>query len=223
MPRRLAMLLVPAALAALGAGFRQLHGARAERLPVYRDAALTPEWSAEGPEHRVADFALVDQAGDTGRARDLDGRVHVASFFYASCTRICRTTRGGLAAVRDAFRGDPGVVLLSFSVTPQVDSVAALRAYARAHGIASGQWHLLTGDAAVIRALARDSYFARLEEDNAGSFLHSETFFLVDGRRRIRGVYNGTLRLDVERLVEDIRRLKEEARGTRRGARGTGG
>ncbi len=41
-------------------------------------------------------------------------------------------------------------------------------------------------------------------------FLHTENFILVDKKRRIRGVYNGTLPLEMERLIEDIGSLKKE-------------
>jgi protein SCO1/2 len=44
----------------------------------------------------------------------------------------------------------------------------------------------------------------------ADDFLHTENFILVDKQRRIRGVYNGTLSVDVNRLIKDIELLKQE-------------
>ena len=39
---------------------------------------------------------------------------------------------------------------------------------------------------------------------------HTENFILLDKHRRIRGIYNGTLPLEMERLIEDIGTLKLE-------------
>jgi protein SCO1/2 len=36
---------------------------------------------------------------------------------------------------------------------------------------------------------------------------HGETIWLIDGSRRIRGLYNGTMPLDSKRLMEDIATL----------------
>jgi protein SCO1/2 len=41
-------------------------------------------------------------------------------------------------------------------------------------------------------------------------FLHTEHVLLVDGGGRIRGVYNGTLALDMEQLEVDINSLSKE-------------
>ena len=143
-------------------------------------------------------------------AQGLEGRIWVANFFYAHCTSICPTMRSNLARVQDAYRGDSAVVLLSHTVTPASDSAAVLRAYADANQVLSGKWHLLTGSAEQITRLARDSYFAKLEGDSTSGWLHSENVVLVDRHRRIRGVYNGTLRFDVERLIDDIATLERE-------------
>jgi protein SCO1/2 len=49
------------------------------------------------------------------------------------------------------------------------------------------------------------------EGDAAGTALiHTETVVLLDGRRRIRGVYSGTMDLDVARLREDLEALLAE-------------
>ncbi|MEL4881708.1 SCO family protein, partial [Shewanella algae] len=74
-------------------------------------------------------------------------------------------------------------------------------------------WHLLTGDKSSIYTLARKSYFA--EEDlgftkDSTEFLHTEHTMLVDRYGRIRGIYNGTLQLEMEQLIKDIQLLKKE-------------
>jgi protein SCO1/2 len=94
-----------------------------------------------------------------------------------------------------------------------MDSVAVLKEYAVKRGVISGKWHLLTGKREDIYGLARQQYFAG---DTVGyyqtgkEFLHTENFILLDTHRRIRGVYNGTLALEMDRLADDIATLKKE-------------
>jgi len=104
-------------------------------------------------------------------------------------------------------------VFLSFSVTPWIDSVPILRGYKQHNDITNPNWHFLTGSREKIYQLARTSYFA--EEDlgftkDSTEFLHTEHILLIDKTRRIRGIYNGTLKLDIEHLITDIETLSKE-------------
>ena len=119
-----------------------------------------------------------------------------------------------MAILQERFREDPDVMFLSHSVTPESDSVAVLQKYARAAGVMSGKWHLLTGNRDSIYRLAKKEYFAgdTVAYYQAGNeFLHTENFILIDKKKRIRGVYNGTLPLEMDRITEDIRTLEKEA------------
>ena len=119
-----------------------------------------------------------------------------------------------LSKLNSGSANDKDIVFLSFSVTPWRDSVGRLREYANTNKIISPNWHLLTGSKADIYTLARRSYF---EEEALGftkdstDFLHTEHVLLVDKTGRIRGIYNGTLELDIEQLSKDIKVLKAEA------------
>ena len=191
-------------------------------LPYYSGADRMPRWiepgSAElGRVHRVEPFRLTDQAGRTVTERDVEGKVYVASFFFTRCRQICPVLGSGLGRVQAAFRNDAGVMLLTHSVTPQADSVAELRRWAHAHGAHAGTWRLLTGDAAQIARLAERSYLVELGDttgNTAGTLLHTETLVLVDAHRRVRGMYDGTLKYDVAQLIADIRALRREDRET---------
>ena len=115
--------------------------------------------------------------------------------------------------IQDAFIDDEQLYLLSHSVTPESDSVPKLKKYALENKIRADKWSLLTGDKSTIYRLAKQEYFAG---DTIGfyqtgnEFLHTENFILVDKHRRIRGVYNGTLLVEIERIKEDIAILKKE-------------
>ena len=106
--------------------------------------------------------------------------------------------------------GDREVLLLSHSVTPQIDSVPQLKAYALEKGVLDAKWNLVTGDKKQIYRLARQSYMAVKTDGDGGPFdmIHTENFVLVDKERRIRGTYDGTRREDMERLLGDLEILK---------------
>ncbi len=191
-------------------------------VPYYDAPDFTPQWFDSPDEaapripHVLGDFRLTNQAGETVTRQTVQGKIHVASFFFTRCPGVCPKLTGAFKTLQTTFASDPDVLLLSFSVMPWADSVAQLRAYAQAHQVRKGKWHLLTGPKAAIYDLARRSYFA--EEipgftRDSSQFLHTEHLVLVDGTGRLRGLYKGTQALDTERLVADIRALRREAAG----------
>ena len=107
---------------------------------------------------------------------------------------------------------DPQVKLLSFSVTPEIDSVPQLKKYALEKGVNDKKWNLLTGDKKEIYTLARKSYFVVKEDGDGGphDMIHTENFVLVDPEKRIRGYYDGTDKAAMENLLADLKILKEE-------------
>lgn len=187
-----------------------------EAVPYYNTPDFTPVWLTQPHEadraitHHIADFAFRDQTGHLVSQQTVAGRIHVANFFFTACPSICPKMTSLLRAVQDTFRHEPRVVLLSYSVTPWLDSVPRLRQYAARKGIIADRWHLLTGSRGQIYDLARRSYFA---EETIGftrdstEFLHTEHLILVDENRRIRGVYNGTQPQEINNLITDIRTL----------------
>ena len=104
-------------------------------------------------------------------------------------------------------------MLLSHSVTPETDDVAVLNKYAIDNKVDAAKWHLLTGNKKEIYGLAKQQYFAGDTVgyfESGNEFLHTENFILIDQHRRIRGVYNGTLLVEINRIKEDIAILKSE-------------
>jgi protein SCO1 len=194
------------------------HGGGVIGLPFYETADFTAEWIAPTEPryrsiHTIAPFSLVDQEGAVVSSESLRGKIYVANFFFTRCQDVCPRMAVGLRKVQSAFRDDAAVVLVSHSVMPSVDSVETLRAYGAQNGVRPGKWHLVTGEKEVIYGLARRSYFVekRLGVDKKpNELLHTENMVLVDRHGRIRGIYNATVALDAERLIEDIRALAPE-------------
>ncbi len=166
---------------------------------------------SEKGEHHISDFDLIDQEGKRITLADVKGKVLLADFFFTTCGSICPKMSTQMERVQERFLNDDRFLLLSHSVTPEVDSVAQLKLYAELHHADSRRWHFLTGDRAQIYRLARRSYFAALDEGDGGpdDFVHTENFVLVDQQGRLRGFYDGTKTVEVDRAMKDIAWLLE--------------
>lgn len=202
---------------AVGIGYQLLKPSDELRIfhPKDLDARLVdPAVRNTKGEHHISDFALVDQLGRTITLADVKDRIIVADFFFTTCATICPKMTTQMERVQEAYKADDRVVILSHSVTPEMDSIPVLADYAALHRADPARWHFLTGDRKQIYALARRSYFACLDEGDGGpqDFVHTENFVLVDAQRRIRGFYDGTNPTDVDRLIGDIGKLLAEER-----------
>ena len=182
-------------------------------LPVYTPAMVNSELVAAEIQHvrkyhTIADFALVNQNGDTITQEDYKDKIYIADFFFTTCPTICPIMTKNMASIQDKIGDD--VLLLSHSVTPQIDSVAQQKKYALEKGVDDSKWNLVTGDKKQIYELARKSYLAVKTDGDGGPFdmIHTENFILVDKKKRIRGFYDGTNAEEVERLLEDLQVLK---------------
>jgi len=187
-------------------------------LPYYNTADFTPIFSESIDEveklvpHKIGDFKLTNQNNEEVSHKNIEGKVHIASFIFTSCGSICPTMTRNLKRVEEEYGTNPDVKILSYSVTPWKDSVPVLKAYEKEFDIQTKNWHFLTGSKKDIYNLARTSYFA---EENIGlqkdsnDFLHTEHIILVDREKRIRGIYNGTLELEIMQLSKDIESLLE--------------
>jgi protein SCO1/2 len=193
-------------------------GSHDSTLPYYVSEQLTPEWMGDDAVndstiHRIGDFRLINQRREVVTDRSLSGRITVAHFFFTRCAGVCPKTQPNLARVLSKFPGDARIQIFSHSVKPEEDSVAQLVAYAAEHHVLDRRWNFLTGSRSEIERLAKDLYFANLNDGRSygvADLVHTETVFLVDPHGRIRGVYNGTLELDMDRLVDDIGVLMKE-------------
>jgi protein SCO1/2 len=187
-------------------------------LPFFNQPDWTPEWIGETDSaykniHVIPSFSFLDQNGIVVDENLVNGKIYVANFFFTKCRNICPKMTNNMHLLQESFKDDTSILLLSHSVTPETDDVMVLNKYALDNKVDAAKWHLLTGDKKAIYGLAKQQYFAG---DTVGyyqsgnEFLHTENFILVDQHRRIRGVYNGTLPVEINRIIEDIAILKSE-------------
>jgi len=188
-------------------------------IPFYNSPDFTPYFLSNGEEveeiisHKISDFSFINQNEKIISNMEIEDKIHVANFMFTSCTSICPDMTRNMKLVEDAFYDDPRVVILSYSVTPWIDTPDKLADYVEFNDIKTNNWHFLTGNKSEIYSLARGSYFAEetmgFSKDST-DFLHTEYFILVGRDKRIRGVYNGTLMLEALQVVEDISALLDE-------------
>jgi protein SCO1 len=186
-----------------------------KRLPIYQPAMVNKELVDSTIQHqinyhKIANFSLTNQNGETVTEKTFENKIYVADFFFTTCPSICSIMTKNMAEVQASILNDPEVMLLSHTVTPEIDSVAQLRAYATQKGIVDSKWQLVTGDKKQIYELARKSYLAVKEDGDGGpnDMIHTENFMLIDKEKRIRGFYDGTKKEEIERLLDDIKILK---------------
>ena len=187
-------------------------------LPYYNEPNFTPYFlnsidANKKITHTISSFTFLNQDSTTITEKIFNNKIHVANFIFTSCGSICPIMTENLKTVSDKYSSDSSIIFLSYSVTPWIDTPEKLKLFKQNKGIENKNWHFLTGNKAEIYTLARQSYFA--EEDlgftkDSTEFLHTEHFILVDANKKIRGIYNGTLVLEMQQLIADIQLLKQE-------------
>jgi len=188
-----------------------------EVLPIFQPAQVNVELVDSTIQHvkkyhTIADFSLINQNGKTVTQDTYNNKIYIADFFFTTCQTICPIMKNNMVILQNKLKQDPDVMLLSHTVTPEIDSVAQLKNYALNKGVLDSKWNLVTGDKKEIYQLARKSYLAVKSNGDGGEYdmIHTENFILVDQKKRIRGYYDGTLEEDIESLLNDIDILKKE-------------
>ena len=159
--------------------------------------------------HTVKDFNLINQNGITITSKDYENKIYIVDFFFTSCPSICPIMTNNMLKIQEKFINNDDIMLLSMSVTPEIDNIKILKDYAIDKGVDDSKWNITTGSKKHIYELARKSYFAVVEQGDGGlqDFIHTPNFILVDTKKQIRGVYDGTEEKEISRLIEDINYL----------------
>ena len=185
-----------------------------KQLPIYNPTDFNPKLVDKSirnvsDNHRVKDFNLINQNGIKVSSKDYENKIYVVDFFFTSCPSICPIMTNNMLLVQEEFIKNNDVMLLSMSVTPEIDNVEVLKKYAIEKGVIDSKWNITTGSKKHIYELARKSYFAVLDQGDGGlqDFIHTPNFILVDTNKQIRGIYDGTVENEISRLIQDIKIL----------------
>jgi protein SCO1/2 len=202
------LLLLPLITLAISCGSPSEKTSKIAELPILGERYVDD--NQDTVYHSIADFAFVNQVGDTIRKQDMAGKIYVADFFFTTCPTICPVMKKEMLRVYEQFKGEPNFRILSHSIDPTHDTQAVLKDYAEKLGVPDATtWNFLTGDQEKIFEIGQTSYLTTTMADDMepGGFLHSGAFLLVDQQGRIRGVYDGTKTEQVDRLLADIPKL----------------
>ncbi|MBS2021193.1 MAG: SCO family protein [Deltaproteobacteria bacterium] len=206
------ILLSALAISAQPAPSTEPQPPRTQTLPVFEREGLTPPWRAHDeltrdPHSQFPAFTLRDQSGAAFTKQSLDGKLVIANFMFIRCSQLCPILRASMQQVRESLHGDSNLLFVSHSVTPGGDSREELAAYAQKNHI-EGTWRIVTGAERELDRVQHEGYLLPRPRTEDGPAIHSELFVLLDRHQRVRGVYNGTLRLELDLLARDVRALE---------------
>ncbi len=186
-----------------------------ETLPIYQPAEVNEKLVDSSvihvsKYHKISDFELINQNGQKITQEFYSNKIYVADFFFTTCQDICPIMTKNMYKLQEELKDDNDILFLSHTVIPEVDTVQQLKEYSIKNKVDDSKWNLVTGDKKQIYDLARKSYLA-VEDTEYGEFdmIHTENFMLIDKKRQIRGFYDGTNDLEIEKLLEDIEILKQ--------------
>jgi len=139
-----------------------------------------------------ADFTLTTQDGKPFRLSSLRGKVVLVSFVFTTCNGTCPATTHRMVLAQQAL-AKAGLLdkvhLVSITLDPARDKPAALREYMRLYDIDAKHWTFLTGSPQQIdKVLSEWGMWVRPTAN--GQLDHPSRVFLLDGRGRLREIYD---------------------------------
>lgn len=158
--------------------------------------------------YQVPDITLTNQLGKVVQLnKDLKNKVLVIQFLFTNCSSVCPAITKNMGVLQKAFKkNDTLVQLISITVDPARDSVAALRAYAEHFHVNHDRWWMLTGDKQAIYNYAKDALQMQIGNGDGGveDLVHSDKLVVLDEQRVIRGYYNANDPFDLKRCADDV-------------------
>ncbi|MCG8577875.1 MAG: SCO family protein [Flavobacteriales bacterium] len=165
--------------------------------------------------HTVPPYVLLAHDSSEFSNLNVEGKIHVANFFFTSCPAICPAMIEQMKRLQAATEDIEELTFLSHTIDPIRDTIPRLQNYIAERNLDTHNWFFLYGDKETVYTLGEDGYMINAMEDEyaEGGFLHSEHFVLVDRSGHIRGLYTGTDPVEVDQLEKDIRFLLKEEYG----------
>ena len=184
-------------------------------LPIYSPSMVSEELVEEDIRyvkkyHSISNFSLTNQNGELINQEFYQNKIYIADFFFTTCPDNCTKMTENMGYLQNELKNQTDVLLVSFSVTPNIDSVSVLRAYADLKGVDDSKWNLFTGSKKDIYELARKSFLVAKNDGDGGKYdmIHTENFVLIDKENRIRGFYDGTNEVEMNKLLKDVKILQ---------------
>lgn len=161
----------------------------------------------------VQNFSFTDENGKSLTQKDVLGKVYVAEYFFTTCKGICPKMNANMKTVYEKFKSEPDFAIISHTCMPETDSVPLMKAYSQKMG-ADKNWHFVTGSKDSLYKMARESYLLDNDKNNSQNikeqFIHTQFFAVIDKEGRVRGVYDGLKKDELDKLSRDIKDLLKE-------------
>ncbi len=149
------------------------------------------EWA----EHDAIEyFQLTERSGAQFDSRSLDGKVWVASFFFASCPSTCRQQNETIERLHRQW-GPKDVTFVSITCDPTNDTTEVLREYAHRFHAHPDHWKFLTGEFEHIQLIGSTKVLGVGVEEKS----HRNSLTLVDRWGKVRGTFDWS---NAEELAE---------------------
>lgn len=192
-------------------------GCETKKLPFYGEPEVVKK-VVDGKETEqtiyptIPDFSFINEDNETVTEKDFKGKVYVADFFFVTCPTICPVMKKNMLTVYEEYKDNPDVKILSHTIDPEHDTPEILKKYATDLGVKGKMWQFVTGDKEKIYDIGQKHYMVSALEDSsqAGGYIHSGAFVLVDKDRHIRGMYDGTTEDGTAKLIKDLAVLLKE-------------
>lgn len=158
-------------------------------------------------------FKSINQDGKFVTQENVKGKIYIVDFFFTSCPTICPAMREQLQRVYQKYENNADVIILSHTIDPEYDTLELLKTYALKAGSDGKKWMFLRDDRKATLELANKGYFAATKPQFYGTnqdHSHTGGLYLVDYSGQIRGVYYGTIKEQVDKMMDDIDFLLEQ-------------
>jgi protein SCO1/2 len=161
--------------------------------------------------NNVMPFSFTRQDGKQVTNADVKGKAYIVEYFFTTCKGICPKMNKNMVKIYGELKGQKDFLILSHTVDPETDSLPVLKRYADSLGADPSNWWFLTGKKADLYRTARESYILDDPKNSSKNikdqFLHTQFFCLVDQNGRVRGIYDGLKKDEVEQVIIDARQL----------------
>jgi protein SCO1/2 len=194
-----------------------ISGCESKKLPYYGEQEVIKK-VVDGKEVAqtiypvIPDFSFINEDGKVVTEKDFKNKVYVADFFFVTCPTICPVMKKNMLTVYNEYKDNPDVKILSHTIDPEHDTPEVLKKYATDLGVSGKMWQFVTGDKEKIYDIGQKHYMVSALEDSsqAGGYIHSGAFVLIDKDRHIRGMYDGTTEEGTAKLIQDLAVLLKE-------------
>jgi len=160
-----------------------------------------------GPAGNVGDlskFNFTERTGKPANLKDLEGKVWVASFFFASCPGFCTQMNQEIAKLQTELKDDD-VTFVSITVDPHNDTPEKLATYADHFQADPKRWLFLSGPFEDAHKLGDTIFKVTVVPKD-----HTDRLILVDRTGKVRGTYRSLEPTQMAQFRKDLKKALAE-------------